>query len=51
MGDYVSGLKESGVERRNLRTLVMASAFTGLISFLLVKTGLGMFGKLRGWFS
>jgi hypothetical protein len=51
MGDYVSGLKESGIERRNLRTFVVASALAGLVSFLLVKTGLGMFGKFRGWFS
>ena len=51
MGEYVSGLKESGVERRNLRVLVMGSAFMGLISFLLVKTSLGVVGQLRGWFS
>ena len=51
MGEYVSGLQDSGVERRNLKALVMGSAFMGLISFLLVKTSLGVVRQLRWWFS
>jgi hypothetical protein len=51
MGEYVSGLQDSGVERRNLKALVMGSAFMGLISFLLVKTSLGAVRLLRGWVS
>jgi hypothetical protein len=32
MGDYVAGLKSSGIERRNLRALVLFSAVMGLVS-------------------
>jgi len=32
LGDYVAGLQSSGIERRNLRALVLFSAATGLVS-------------------
>lgn len=42
MGDYVVGLKSSGVERRNLGSLVMFSAVVGAVSYLGLRTGLGL---------
>jgi hypothetical protein len=49
MGEYVSGLKESGVERRNLRVLVLASAFMGVVSYFCLKTTFGIIGNVREW--
>jgi len=54
MGEYeATGLKASGVERRNLRILViasaLASAFVGVVSFIGMKTTWGIMGGLRAW--
>jgi len=52
MGEHVSGLKESGVERRNLRTLVMATAFMGAVSYFCLRTIFRIVGSMRDlWFS
>jgi hypothetical protein len=49
MGEYVSGLKESGVERRNLRALCMGSAAMGVVSYFCLKTTFKVFGRLAAW--
>jgi len=49
MGEYVAGLKESGVERRNLRTLVIASVFIAVASYIGMRTTWGIVASLRGW--
>jgi hypothetical protein len=49
MGEYVAGLKESGVERRNLRTLVIASVCIAVASYIGMRTTWGIVGSLRGW--
>ena len=52
MGEYVSGLEESGVERRNLRALVIASTVFGFSLYFCAKTTFGVAGKIaRWWFS
>jgi hypothetical protein len=50
-GENESGLKESGVERRNLRTLVIASAFMGIVSYFCLRSTFGLVGNVRGWLS
>jgi hypothetical protein len=49
MGEYVAGLKESGVERRNLRTLVIASVCIAVASYIGMRTTWGIVASLRGW--
>jgi hypothetical protein len=50
MGEYeATGLKVSGVERRNLRTLVIASTLVGVASYIGMKTTWGIVGGLRAW--
>jgi len=53
LGEYkAQGLKERGIERRNLRTLVMASAFMGLASYFWMRTTWGLVGWARArWYS
>jgi hypothetical protein len=51
-GEYVSSLKESGVGRGNLRTLLMATGFIGVVSYFCLKIVFGIVGSIRGcWFS
>ncbi|KAE9375734.1 hypothetical protein N431DRAFT_543207 [Stipitochalara longipes BDJ] len=49
MGEYVFGLKESGVERRNLRALCMGSAVLGIVSYFCLQTTLRVIGKVGAW--
>jgi hypothetical protein len=42
MGDYISGLRSSGLERRNLGALVVFTAAVGVASYLGLKTGWGL---------
>lgn len=50
MGEYVdSGVKEQGIEKRNLRTLIVASTVLALFSYLGMKTTWGIVGGLRAW--
>ncbi|PBP20330.1 tat pathway signal sequence [Diplocarpon rosae] len=51
MGEYVPGRVESGVERRNLKALVMATAAMGLVSYLALRIAFGVLGELRSWWS
>lgn len=44
----MAGLKESGVERRNLRTLVIASVCIAVASYIGMRTTWGIVGSLRG---
>lgn len=47
-----SGLKERGVERRNLRTLVIASAVVGMASYFWMRTTWGLVGLIKArWLS
>ncbi len=49
MGEYVSGLKESGVERRNLRALCLGSAAIGIVSYFCLKTTFRLVGNIGAW--
>jgi hypothetical protein len=49
MGEYVAGLKESGVERRNLRTLVIASVCIAVASYIGMRTTWGIVASVRDW--
>jgi hypothetical protein len=49
MGEYVSGLKESGVERRNLSALCMGSAVMGIVLYFCLMTTFKVFGRLAAW--
>ncbi|CAL3973540.1 hypothetical protein PZA11_005753 [Diplocarpon coronariae] len=51
MGEYVPGRGESGIERRNLKVLVMASAAMGLMSCIGLRITLGVLAGLRSWWS
>lgn len=43
MGDYVAGLRSSGVERRNFTTLVLFSTAVALASYVGARTGWSLF--------
>ncbi|KAJ5038084.1 uncharacterized protein L3040_006955 [Drepanopeziza brunnea f. sp. 'multigermtubi'] len=49
MADYVPGVKNSGVERRNLKALIWGSAFLGLLSYAGWRVSWGILGGLRAW--
>jgi len=53
VGKYeASGSKERGIERRNLRTLVIASAVIGVASYFWMRTTWGLVGLVKArWFS
>jgi hypothetical protein len=54
MGDYVAGLRSSGLERRNFGALLVFSAAVGLASFAGLKTGWSLLGNMRlqrPWFT
>jgi hypothetical protein len=51
LGAYeVSGMKGTGIEERNLRTLIAASAFISVVSYLWMRTTFGIVGSLRTWY-
>ena len=51
LGTYEnSGLGKSGVERRNFRTLVIASAFVGAASYFWIRTTWGLVGCVKAWY-
>lgn len=51
-GEYeVSGIKEPGIERRNLKALVFASVFVGVISYVGTRTTFGLLRRLGVWFT
>jgi len=50
LGEYeVSHRKETSIERRNLRTLVVFSAVVGLFSYVGMRTTWGIVAGLRNW--
>jgi hypothetical protein len=49
MGEYVFGVKESGVERRNLGALAIAGAVLGIVFYLCLKTTVGVVDKIGEW--
>ena len=49
MGEYVSGVKESGVERRNLGALAIAGAVLGTVSYLCLKATFSVVGRIGEW--
>jgi len=49
LGEYNGGSKEQGIERRNLRTLIIASAFVGVASFFWMRTTWGLVGFAKTW--
>lgn len=50
MGDYeVSGVKVSGIERRNLKSLVTASLVLIVLSYVSLKTTFGILESVRIW--
>ena len=50
LGENVSGIKESGIERRNLKALVIASAVMGVVGYLCMRGTWGIVGNLsRSW--
>jgi L-amino acid N-acyltransferase YncA len=50
LGEYeISGHKETGIEKRNLRTLIVASTVVAVLSYLGMRTTWGIVGGLRAW--
>jgi len=48
LGEFKEGLTEKGVERRNLRTLVLASAVVGGVGYFWLRTTWGLVGAAKG---
>lgn len=49
-GEYEeSGLKEPGIERRNLQTLLISTTVVGIVSWLGLRISMQMFGRLLGY--
>lgn len=44
------GLREPGIERRNLKTLVIASTVVGVVTWVGLKTTLGVLGSVMRYF-
>jgi hypothetical protein len=52
LGEYEhSELKETSIERRNLRSLVLFSAVVGVLSYVGMRTTWGILDGLRNWWS
>jgi hypothetical protein len=52
LGEYEeSGIKQTGIEKRNFRTLVVASTVVAVVSYVGMRSTWGIMGGLRTWWS